>query len=130
MKTQSAPFQSRISVLCVCVLILVSSHATADVHRAITNAQAGLDKALNTEFPTEKKHVRFEKRDDGILVYKVSMRRVDERTIKIRVTGYDGLDEAMLSTFRLIDQGNYKTIEEFRKSKQAASTDKGSLQKK
>ena len=50
---------------------LVQVTGQSDVHRAMANAQTGLDEALNTEFPSEKKYLRLEKRDYGILIYKL-----------------------------------------------------------
>lgn len=97
----------------ICVQI-----AFGDVRQAIKNAQAGLDEALQTEFPSEKKYVRLEKRDDGTLVYKVSMRRVDEQTIRFRIIGYDGSDEVSIITSRIIYGSSYKTISEYKRLKQ------------
>lgn len=106
--------------LIVCTVLLKQS-VSADVRRAIANAQAGLNDALSTGFPAGKAYVRLEKRDDGILIYKVSMKRVDDHTVRIRIIGFNGVDEITIVTYRIIDGSQYKTIERYQQQKHSAS---------
>src|SRR5437867_762249 len=109
MNSRTSLFRHCTSVLSVLfVLILATTQSFATFHQAAINAEAGLAEALHTTIPVGRHFVRIEKRDDVILVYKVSMHKLDDRTVKIRVTGFDGQDEVQFTTFRLLDDGKYK----------------------
>ena len=107
------------TILVIICEIIFQGQIIADVKKAIQNLQEGLDEAILTIIPEERKFVRFDKREDGILIYKVSIQKVDEKTVRIRVTGYSGMDVISIITYRIIDGEGYKTIEEYKHQKQA-----------
>jgi hypothetical protein len=62
-------FPSLVGVL----VFFVSASASAIVNQAIVNANAGLKEAPRTELPKERKLKRFEKRNERMFLYKVSI---------------------------------------------------------
>jgi len=112
-KERSSKMKVKLTIILILAIEFVCfiPKSFADVNKAIKNARAGLNDALNVEFPLGKKYIRFESRNDGVLVYKVSIRRVDEETVKFRVTGYDGSDEVCIITYRKIKGSGYTTMQ-------------------
>jgi hypothetical protein len=103
------------SILVTTILILIMGfnpqvQSRADVKKALENLQEGLDEALLTTIPDDRKYVRFERREEGILLYKASIQKIDDTTVRIRVTGYDNQDEASIITFMIISGDSYRTI--------------------
>ena len=83
------------------LLALTGSNSYASVPQAIANAQQGLWEALKFEMPTERKLRRIEKRNDGVLIYKLIIKRLSEHSFKIRVTGFDEGDEVIIVTVKI-----------------------------
>ncbi|MBI5470889.1 MAG: hypothetical protein HY961_00945 [Ignavibacteriae bacterium] len=104
-RNQQALFNAMIrscrTITILALLILFASSSFASVPRAIANAQQGLAEALKYEMPKERKFKHIERWENGILIYKFSIKRLGERTFTIRVTGYDISDEVGIITFKV-----------------------------
>jgi hypothetical protein len=85
----------------VAFLALIASSSSASVPRAIANARQGLYEALRFEMPKERKLKRIEKRNDGVLIYKLTTKTLSEHSFKIRVTGFDEGDEVIIVTVKI-----------------------------